>query len=45
LQAVVYYLRIAVDEEDTEGPASVRSRALQTDIPPIRLDFVLPQFC
>ncbi len=41
LHAGIHRVCIAVDEKDAEGPASVGSRAVRTDIPAIRLDFGL----
>jgi hypothetical protein len=45
LQAGVYLVRVAMDEKDAEGTASVRSGALRRETPQIRLDFVLRQVC
>jgi hypothetical protein len=41
LHAGVHRVRFAVDEKDAEGPASVGSRGVRTDIPAIRLHFGL----
>jgi hypothetical protein len=44
LEAGVYFIRIAMDEKDTERTASVRSYALRAETSQIGLDFVLCQF-
>jgi hypothetical protein len=42
-QAAVHYICIAMDKKDTQGTGPVRSRAVRTDIPSPRQDFVLNQ--
>ena len=40
-QTSVCYVRVAVDEEDANRPASVNIPAIRTDFPQIGLDFAL----